>query len=212
LPKFEELHVSTPKSRPIDMVLEVVVIAVADADRARRFYGGLGWRLDADIATGENFRLVQFTPPGSGCSIQFGSGVTSAAPGSEGGLYLVVSDIEAARKALADCGVDVGEVFHRSPTREKLPGPDPNRRSYGSFVSFRDPDGNAWLVQEVTSRLPGRVEQEVTSFKSAAELAGALSRAAAAHGEYEKQIGRQDTQWPDWYASYIVSEQARATP
>jgi catechol 2,3-dioxygenase-like lactoylglutathione lyase family enzyme len=130
---------------------------VSDVDRAVRFYGGLGWRLDADIANGTDFRLVQFTPPGSACSIQFGKGVTPAPAGSEGGLYLVVSDIQAAHKVLADCGVDVSEVFHRSPTRAKLAGLDPQRRSYGSFVSFCDPDGNAWLVQEVTTRLRGRV-------------------------------------------------------
>src|SRR5271170_3771668 len=151
---------STAKSIPIDMALEVVVIPVSDVDRAVRFYGGLGWRLDADIVYGKDFRLVQFTPPGSDCSIQFGKGVTPAAPGSEGGLYLVVSDILAAREGLADRGDDVSEVFHRSPSREKLAGPDPERRSYSSFVSFRDPDGNAWLVQEVTARLPGRINTE----------------------------------------------------
>jgi catechol 2,3-dioxygenase-like lactoylglutathione lyase family enzyme len=199
---------STPKSPPIDMALEVVVIPVSDVDRAVRFYGGLGWRLDADIANDKDFRLVQFTPPGSACSIQFGKGVTSTAPGSEGGLYLVVSDIQAAREQLAACGVDVSEVFHRSPTREKLVGPDPQRRSYGSFVSFCDPDGNVWLVQEVTARLPGRLNVGVTNFKSATELAGALRRAEAAHGEHEKRTGKKDSNWPDWYAQFIVSEQA----
>src|SRR5271169_714237 len=158
---------SIPKSAPIDMALEVVVIPVSDVDRAVRFYRGLGWRLDADIATGNDSRLVQFTPPGSECSIHFGKGVTPAAPGTEGGLYLVVSDIQAARKELADCGVDVSEVFHRSPTEEKLVGPDSQRRSYSSFVSFCDPDGNAWLVQEVTARLPGRSNAEATTFESA---------------------------------------------
>jgi catechol 2,3-dioxygenase-like lactoylglutathione lyase family enzyme len=200
---------STPKSRPIDMALEVVVIPVVDVDRAMRFYGGLGWRLDADIANGDDFRLVQFTPPGSACSIHFGKGVTPAVPGSEGGLYLVVSDIQAARKELADCGVDVSEVFHRSPGKEKLVGPDPQRCSYASFISFSDPDGNAWLVQEVTVRLPGRLDPKVTTFKSAAALASALRRAAAAHGEHEKRTGQQDANWPDWYAQFIVREQAK---
>jgi catechol 2,3-dioxygenase-like lactoylglutathione lyase family enzyme len=199
---------STPKSPAIDMALEVVIISVFDVDRAVRFYGGLGWRLDADIANGNDFRLVQFTPPGSACSIQFGKGVTPAAPGSEGGLYLVVSDIQAARKALVDCGIDVSEVFHRSPTREKLAGPDAQRRSYASFVSFCDPDGNAWLVQEVTARLPGRENAQLTTFKSATALAEALRRAEAAHGEHEKRIGQKDANWPDWYAQYIISEQA----
>lgn len=203
---------STPKSPPIDMALEVVVIPVSDVDRAVGFYGDLGWRLDADIANGHNLRLVQFTPPGSACSIQFGKGVTPAAPGSEGGLYLVVSDIQVARKDLANCGVDVSEVFHRSPAREKLAGPDPQRRSYASFVSFCDPDGNAWLVQEVTARLPGRSNREVTTFKSTTALADALRRAEAAHGEHEKRTGQKDANWPDWYAQYIVSEQAKLPP
>ena len=173
-----------------------------------RFYGGLGWRLDADIANSNDFRLVQFTPPGSACSIQFGKGVTPAAPGSEGGPYLVAPDIQAARKELADCGVDVGEVFHRSPTKVKLVGPDPQRRSYASFVSFCDPDGNAWLVQEVTTRLPGRSNTDVTTFKTETALSAALRRAEAAHGEHEKRTGQKDGNWPDWYAQYIVSEQA----
>ena len=200
---------SSLKSPPVDMALEVVIISVSDIDRAVGFYGGLGWSLDADIKYGEDFRLVQFTPPGSACSIQFGKGVTPAPPGSEGGLYLVVSDIEAARKALADCGVDVSEVFHRSPTRVKLAGLDPQRRSYGSFVSFSDPDGNAWLVQEVTTRLPGRLNAEVTTFKSAAALSAALRRAETAHGEHEKRTGQKDGNWPEWYAQYIISEQAK---
>jgi catechol 2,3-dioxygenase-like lactoylglutathione lyase family enzyme len=154
---------STPNSPAIDMALEVVVIPVSDVDRAKRFYGSLEWRLDADIAYGKDSRLVQFTPPGSACSIHFGNGVTAAAPGSEGGLYLVVSDIQAAQRELAGCGVDVSEVFHRSPAREELVGADPQRRSYSSFASFRDPDGNRWLVQEVTARLPGRLNTEVTT-------------------------------------------------
>lgn len=198
---------STANSPAIDMALEVVVIPVSDVDRAVRFYGGLKWRLDANVAIGNDFRLVQFTPPGSGCSIQFGKGVTPKAPGSAGELFLVVSDIQAAHKELADCGVDVSEVFHRSPTREKLIGPDPQRRSYGSCVSFCDPDGNAWLVQEVNVRLPGRLE--VTTFKSVTALASALRRAEAAHGEHEKRTGQRDANWADWYAQYIVNEQAK---
>ena len=208
----KELDMITPKLPAIDMALEVVVIPVSDVDRAVQFYGGLGWRLDADIAIGVDFRLVQFNPPGSACSIQFGKGVTPAAPGSGGELYLVVSDIQAARRALADCGVDVSEVFHRTSTRETLVGPDPQRRSYGSFVSFRDPDGNAWLVQEVTARLPGRLNTEATTFKSAAQLAGALRRAEGAHGEHEKRTGQRDENWPEWYAQYIISEQAKVPP
>lgn len=203
---------SIAKSPSIVMALEVVVIPVSDVDRAVRFYGGLGWRLDADIANGNDFRLVQFTPLGSACSIQFGKGVTTAASGSEGGLYLVVSDIQIARDELADCGVDVSQVFHRSPTKVKLEGPDPQRRSYASFVSFRDPDGNAWLVQEVSTRLPGRTNTEATTFKSASELSAALRRAEAAHGEHEKRTGRKDANWPDWYAQYIISEQAKLPP
>ncbi len=203
---------STPKSPPFDMALEVVIIPVSDVDRAVRFYASLGWRLDADIANGNDFRLVQFTPPGAACSIQFGKGVTPAPPGSEGGLYLVVSDIRAARKALVDCGVDVSEVFHRSPTREKLIGPDPQGRSYRSFVSFPDPDGNAWLVQEVTARLPGRSSVDVTTFNSATALAAALRRAEAAHGEHEKRTGQKDANWPDWYAQYMLSEQTGVPP
>jgi catechol 2,3-dioxygenase-like lactoylglutathione lyase family enzyme len=201
---------STPKSPPIDMALEVVVIPVSDVDRAVRFYGGLGWRTDADIVIGSDFRLVQFTPPGSSCSIHFGKGVTPAAPGSEGGLYLVVPDIQAAAKALADCGADVSEVFHLSPTREKLVGADPQRRSYASFVSFRDPDGNAWLVQEVTTRLPGRLDGEGANFKSVTDLAAAMRRAEAAHGAHERRTGQKDANWADWYAQYIVNEQAKS--
>jgi catechol 2,3-dioxygenase-like lactoylglutathione lyase family enzyme len=203
---------SIAKSPPIDMALEVVVIPVSDVERAVRFYGGLGWRLDADIANGDAFRLIQFTPLGSASSIQFGKGVTPAAPGSEGGLYLVVSDIQAARDELAGCGVDVSEVFHLSTTRVRLAGPDPQRRSYASFVSFRDPDGNAWLVQEVTTRLPGRLNAQATTFKSATALSAALRRAEAAHGEHEKRTGQKDANWPDWYAQYMISEQAEAPP
>ena len=197
-------------SPPIDMALEVIVIPVANVERALQFYSALGWRLDADIVNGDAFRLVQLTPPGSACSIHFGKGLTTAAPGTEGGLYLVVKDIEVARAALADRGIKVSEIFHRTPGREQLSGPDPARRSYASFVSFNDPDGNAWLVQEVTTRLPGRDDWRGTSFSSATTLASALRRAAAAHGEHERGSGKTDQDWPDWYAQYLVREQANA--
>jgi catechol 2,3-dioxygenase-like lactoylglutathione lyase family enzyme len=189
------------------MKLEVVIIPVSDVERAKRFYGGLGWRLDADIDRGA-FRVVQFTPPGSQCSIQFGTGLTASAAGCTQSVYLVVSDIEAARAALIARGADASEVFHRGGPTGRLSGPDPARASYASFVSFTDPDGNSWLVQEVTARLPGRVSADGTAFKSAAELAGALRRAEAAHGEHEKRTGKRDANWADWYADYIVRAQA----
>jgi catechol 2,3-dioxygenase-like lactoylglutathione lyase family enzyme len=196
------------RAKTVDMKLEVIVIPVSDVDRAKRFYGGLGWRLDADFVVGDEFRVVQFTPPGSPCSIHFGKGVTPAVPGSARGLYLGVSDIEAARAELVDRGVDVSEVFHRAgPGKPPQSGPDPERRSYSSFATFSDPDGNAWLLQEITVRLPGRVDGE-TTFSSSTELAKALRRAAAAHGEHEKQTGQHDANWPDWYAEYMVREQA----
>ena len=191
----------------VDLKLEVVVIPVSDVERAKRFYGGLGWRLDADFVVGDAFRVVQFTPPGSPCSIHFGTGVTSAAPGSAAGLYLVVSDIEAARAQLVDRGVDVSPVFHRAgPGKPPISGPDPERRSYSSYATFGDPDGNGWLLQEVTARLPGRVDAD-TTYASSAELASALRRAEAAHGEHEKRTGRRDENWPEWYAEYMVREQ-----
>ena len=196
------------KSRAVDLKLEVVVIPVSDVDRAKAFYASLGWRLDADFVVGNDFRVVQFTPPGSPCSIHFGTGVTSAEPGSARGLYLIVSDIEAAHAELAARGVDVSEVFHRAgPGNPPLRGPDPERHSYASFASFNDPDGNSWLLQEITERLPGRVDAD-TTFTSSNDLATALRRAAAAHGEHEKRIGQPDANWPDWYAEYIVREQA----
>ena len=201
----------------MDMKLEVVVIPVSDADRAKEFYGGLGWRLDADHAAGDNFRIVQFTPPGSECSIQFGTGITSAAPGSAQDLYLIVSDIGAARDELLARGAKVSEVFHEGApgarfhpdgTTGRVSGPAPDDASYGSFVSFSDPDGNSWLFQEVTTRLPGRVDPAVTSFGSASDLADAMRRASVAHGEHEKRIGAADANWPDWYAEYMAAEQA----
>jgi catechol 2,3-dioxygenase-like lactoylglutathione lyase family enzyme len=199
----------------IDMKLEVVVVPVSDVDRAKRFYGSLGWRLDADFATGEDLRVVQFTPPGSTCSIIFGKGITSAGPGSVEGLQLVVFEIEAARAELVGRGVDitepfhdVGGVFHHAGVEGRVSGPDPERRSYGSFASFSDPDGNSWLLQEVKTRLPGRVDPMGTTFASADDLAEALRRAAAAHGEHERRTGQADPDWPDWYAEYMVREQA----
>ena len=201
----------------MDEKLEVVVIPVSDVDRAKEFYGGLGWRLDADHAASDSFRIVQLTPPGSGCSIQFGTGLTSAAPGSVQGLYLAVSDIDGARAGLLARGVKVGEVFHEGApgarfdhdgAKGRVSGPAPGHASYGSFVSFSDPDGNGWLLQEITTRLPGRVDPAVTSFGSASDLADAMRRASAAHGEHEKRIGQADADWPDWYARYMVAEQA----
>jgi len=201
----------------VDEKLEVVVIPVSDVDRAKEFYGSLGWRLDADRAAGDSFRIVQLTPPGSGCSIQFGTGLTSAPPGSAQDLYLIVSDIKAARAELVAHGVQASEVFHEGApgarfhpggTGGRVSGPAPDDASYGSFVSFSDPDGNGWLFQEITTRLPGRVEAAATSFASASDLADAMRRASAAHGEHEKRIGQADANWPDWYARYMVAEQA----
>jgi catechol 2,3-dioxygenase-like lactoylglutathione lyase family enzyme len=204
----------------VDMKFEIVVIPVSDVDRAKRFYGGLGWRLDADFAAGDDWRVIQFTPPGSGASVIFGNNVTAAAPGSAQGLYLIVSDIKAARDELLARGVEVGEIFHGGGDvhtgpdepylsgRLRVSGPDPEHGSYGSYASFKDPDGNGWLFQEVTARLPGRVDASDTTFTSSTELAAALRRAAAAHGEHEKRTGGHDANWPDWYADYIVREQA----
>jgi catechol 2,3-dioxygenase-like lactoylglutathione lyase family enzyme len=200
--------------RNLDMKLEVVVIPVRDVDRAKEFYGNLGWRLDADIAAGESFRIVQLTPPGSACSVQFGTNVTSAAPGSAQSLYLIVSDVEAARSELVARGAEVSEVFHegaggaRFHEAGRVAGPSPEGGSYGSFASFSDPDGNSWLLQEITERLPGRVEHRETTYVSAGDLSQALRRAAAAHGEHEARTGEADANWPDWYAEYMVREQA----
>jgi catechol 2,3-dioxygenase-like lactoylglutathione lyase family enzyme len=197
--------------------LEVVVIPVADVDRAKKFYGNLGWRLDADFPFDNGFRVVQFTPPGSGCSVQFGTNITPAAPGSAHGLYLIVSDIEAARNELVARGAAVSEVFHAvapgaqfqlDGTSGRVSGPAPDHATYRSFATFSDPDGNGWLLQEVTTRLPGRIDPAATSFGSANDLAAALRRAEAAHGQHEKRIGKADPDWPDWYAEYLVREQA----
>jgi catechol 2,3-dioxygenase-like lactoylglutathione lyase family enzyme len=203
---------------PIDMKFEIVVVPVSDVDRAKRFYDSLGWRLDADFAAGDDYRVIQFTPPGSGCSVIFGKNVTAGGPGAAQGLYLIVSDIEAARNELLARGVAVSEAFHGADGvyagadeaylfgRQRASGPDPEHRSYRSFASFKDPDGNGWLFQEITTRLPGRVDAD-TTFTSSTDLAAAMRRAAVAHGEHEKRIGQHDEAWADWYADYIVREQ-----
>ena len=219
-----ETGTDTQKGQPIDMKLEIVVLPVSDVDRAKRFYGGLGWRLDADFASGDDYRVIQFTPPGSGCSVIFGKNVTGAAPGSVQGVYLIVSDIEAARTELSARGVEVSEVFHDSAGvyagpdepylfgRVRVRGRDPDGRSYRSFASFRDPDGNGWLFQEITARLPGRVDASSTAYASAADLAAAMRRAEAAHGVHEKKLGHRDENWPAWYADYMVRDQAGKEP
>ena len=204
----------------VDTKLEIVVIPVSDIDRAKEFYARLGWRLDADYDNGTNFRVIQFTPPGSGCSVIFGRNVTAVAPGSVRGLYLIVADIEAACENLLCRGVKVSEVFHGAGDayagpddpylfgRTRVKGPDPAHGSYRSFASFSDPDGNGWLFQEVTTRLPGRIDATATTFASANDLASAFRRAEVAHGEHEKRTGKRDENWPDWYAAYIVAEQS----
>jgi catechol 2,3-dioxygenase-like lactoylglutathione lyase family enzyme len=206
-----------PRAASIDMKLEVLVIPVSDVDRAKQFYANLGWRLDADFPFDNGFRVVQFTPPGSGCSIHFGANITSAAPGSAQGLHLIVSDIQAARGELVARGVNISQVFHAgTPGAQfqpdgaggRLSGPAPDHASYRSYARFLDPDGNTWMLQEVTTRLPGRIDPGVTSFASADDLASALRRASAAHGEHEKRTGQRDENWPEWYAAYIVAEQA----
>jgi catechol 2,3-dioxygenase-like lactoylglutathione lyase family enzyme len=214
-----EVRSSDAKVAKVDMKFEVIVLPVSDIDRAKEFYDRLGWRLDADYENGDDFRVIQFTPSGSGCSVIFGKNVTPAAPGSAQGLYLIVSDIEAARDELVAHGVDASEVFHDAGGvyagtdqpylfgRLRVSGPDPERRSYRSFVSFSDPDGNGWLLQEVTTRLPGRVSGD-TTYASAGDLSQALQRAAAAHGQHEARTGQADPNWPDWYAEYMVREQA----
>jgi catechol 2,3-dioxygenase-like lactoylglutathione lyase family enzyme len=195
--------------RPLDMKLEVATIPVSDIDRAKSFYADLGWRLDADFTVGDTFRVVQFTPPSSPASIHFGKGISSAVPGTASGLYLVVSDIEVVRAELVSRGVDVGEIFHvAGPGQPPIPGRDPQRRSYFTYATFRDPDGNTWLLQEVTARFPGRVDADHVMFASAADLTTALRRAEAAHGEHEKRTGVRDSNWPDWYAEYMMAEQA----
>ena len=196
--------------KTVDLKLEVLAIPVSDVDRAKRFYGEtLGWRLDGEFIVGDDFRALQYTPPGSPCSIHFGKGVTPAAPGSARGLFLVVTDIVAARAELVDRGVKISEVFHTAgPGKPPVGGPDPQRRSYFSYASFEDPDGNAWLLQEVTQRLPGRVDASETTYGSLNDLANAMRRAEAAHGEHEKRLGQRDADWPSWYAAYMIAEQS----
>lgn len=191
---------SGPPAATVDLKLEVVTIPVTDVDRAKRFYQDLGWRLDADFARADGSRAVQFTPPGSPTSIHLDKG--EALP-----RFLIVNDIEAARAELIARGANVSEVFHRGP-QGRVSGPDPERPSYGSLATFNDPDGNAWLLQQVTQRLLGRIDGNTTTFTSSADLAAALKRAATAHGEHEKRTGGHDDNWPDWYADYIVREQA----
>ena len=203
----------------VDLRFEVVVIPVTDVDRAKKFYASLGWRLDIDSGDGKDYRIVQFNPPGSACSIIFGKNVTSAAPGSAQGLYLIVSDIEAARKELLGLGVEISDAFHGDAGvydgpdepflfgRRRVYGPDPDHHSYRSYASFHDPDGNGWLLQEVTTRLPGHMDPTTTGFVSINDLASALQRAATAHGHFEERIGKADKNWPMWYAEYMVREQ-----
>jgi catechol 2,3-dioxygenase-like lactoylglutathione lyase family enzyme len=204
--------------RSVDTKLEVVVVPVSDVERAKAFYGSLGWRLDADFAFDNGFRIVQYTPPGSPCSIQFGTDMTQAAPGTAQNMYLVVADIEAARADLAAHGAKVSEVFHpaapgaqfSADPDSRLAGSADEHATYGSFATFSDPDGNVWLLQEVTTRLPGRIDADATSFATVADLAGAMRRAEAAHGEHEKRTGVRDENWPEWYAAYMAAEQAGA--
>jgi catechol 2,3-dioxygenase-like lactoylglutathione lyase family enzyme len=197
----------------MNMKLEVVIVPVSDVDRAKAFYEKAGFRLDIDIVN-ENFRGIQFTPPRSEASIIFGKGVTSARPGSAD-LVLAVDNVDAARDDLIARGINVSEVFHyaggpfnNAVENPRVIGRDPEGRSYFSFASFEDPDGNRWLVQEITKRLPGRIDSAATMFGSASDLASALRRAEAAHGEHEKRTGERDANWPDWYAKYMVAEQA----
>jgi catechol 2,3-dioxygenase-like lactoylglutathione lyase family enzyme len=218
-PVASESTTGSPGEGIADLRLEVVVIPVSDVDRAKEFYAGLGWRLDADFPFDNGFRVVQFTPPGSGCSIQFGTKLTSAAPGAAQGLYLVVSDMEAARDELVARGVDVSEVFHaETPGAQfepdgaegRVSGPGPDGGSYRTFATWSDPDGNGWLMQEITTRLPGRIVAQETAYASLSDLANAMRRAEAAHGEHEKRTGVRDENWPDWYAAYMIAEQAGA--
>jgi catechol 2,3-dioxygenase-like lactoylglutathione lyase family enzyme len=204
----------------VDLKFEVVVIPVSDVDRAKEFYARLGWRFDIDSGSSKDYRLVQFTPPGSACSIIFGKNVTAAAPGSVQGLYLIVSDIEAAREELLGRGVAVSDAFHGDSGdyggpdepflfgRHRVSGPDLDHRSYRSYASFHDPDGNGWLLQEVTTRLPGHMDPNTTNFVSVNDLASALQRAAAAHGQLEEGIGKADKNWSYWCAEYMVREQS----
>ena len=207
-----------------DLKLEIVVIPVSDVDRAKQFYGDkLGWRLDADYDNGSDYRVIQVTPPGSGCSVIFGKNLTGATPGSAQGLYLIVSDLAGARSELLARGVPISDLFHGAEGkydgpdeayifgRIRVSGPDPQHGSYRSFASFKDPDGNGWLLQEITNRLPGRVAGN-TTFASINDLAQAMRRAEQAHGEHEKKLGHRDENWPEWYAEFMVREQSGEAP
>jgi catechol 2,3-dioxygenase-like lactoylglutathione lyase family enzyme len=200
----------------VDQKLEVLVIPVSNVDCAKRFYENLGWRLDADFAFDNGFRVVQLTPEGSKCSVQFGTGITSAQPGSAQGSYLIVSDIAAAHAELVARGVDVSDVFHattpgaqfrRAGASGRVSGPAQDHASYRSFATFNDPDGNGWLLQEITARLPGRIEAKATTYESENDLASALRRASDAHGHHEARTGQSDDNWPDWYAKFMTAEQ-----
>ena len=200
----DEIRSSDARDASVDMKLEVVVIPVSDVDRAEKFYRRLGWRQDV---TPPGSGVFQFTPHGSAASVQFGKTLTSAAPGSAQRTYLIVSDIEASRDALMEAGIEVSEIFHLGPNGP-VSGPDPDHGSYRSLATFSDPDGNSWLVQEITTQLSGRIDSGVTSFGSVTDLATAMRRAEAAHGEHEKRTGQRDSNWPDWYAAYMAAEQA----
>jgi predicted enzyme related to lactoylglutathione lyase len=219
-PAQAESSLNDTRSSPrAAMKFEVAVIPVADVDRAKRFYSMLGWRLDIDFTSSKEYRVVQFTPPGSACSIIFGIGITTATPGSVQGLHLIVSDIEATHADLIDRGVtvsepfyDAGGIFHHLDGDSLVAGLHPQRRSYGSYASFLDPDGNGWILQEVTARLPGHDLSLDMQFAVTSELARALRRAAAAHDEHERRTGKLDIDWADWYAEYIHAEQRGKPP
>ena len=196
--------INNPGVKTVDMKLEVVVIPVTDVERAEQFYRKLGWRQDV---TPPGSGVYQFTPHGSACSVQFGKNLTSAAPGSAQRTYLIVADIQTTRDALIAAGIAVSEIFHLGPNGP-VGGPDPGHGTYRSLATFSDPDGNSWLLQEITTRLPGRIDTGVTSYGSASDLASALRRAEAAHGEHEKRTGARDANWPAWYAEYMAAEQA----
>jgi predicted enzyme related to lactoylglutathione lyase len=202
---------ASDRARTADMKIEVITLPVSDVDRAKAFYEGIGWRLDADLTYGDG-RVVQFTPPGSTCSVHFGKGLTPATPGASQNQFLVVSDIEAVREQLTAGGASVSEPFHfTGPARfgDRVSGPAPEHASYGSYASFQDPDGNTWLLQEITTRFPGRIDSDGTTFASIADLASAMRRASVAHGEHERRMGGEyDVNWPDWYAEYMVREQS----
>ena len=213
-PIINEQTTQVLSDRMVDLKLEAVVIPVSDVDRSKRFYGRLGWRLDADFAFDNGFRVVQFTPPGSGCSVQFGTKITSAEPGSAQGLYLIASEIDVARDELVARGAGVSEVFHAATpgaqfqpdgTSGRLSGSAPDHASYSTFASFSDPDGNSWLLQEISARLPGRgFSMDIST------LTELLREAEERHGNYEPTAPKHH--WSEWYAAYIVARQRGGTP